>query len=70
MTPSCTHEMQGQIPDRVRFPREREAQWQTGNFLTVYNSCHYALYLLQGDDVAGALAVYDRGRSGRVTTPA
>jgi hypothetical protein len=55
-----THEMQGQIPDGVRFLREREAQWQTGNFLAVHNSWHYALYLLQGDDVAGALAVYDR----------
>ncbi len=55
-----THEMQGQIPDGVRFLREREAHWQTGNFLNVHNSWHYALYLLQGDDVAGALAVYDR----------
>jgi hypothetical protein len=55
-----THEMQGQIPDGVRFLREREAQWQTRNFLNVHNSWHYALYLLQGDDVAGALAVYDR----------
>jgi len=55
-----THEMQGQIPEGIRFLRDREAQWQAGNFLTVHNSWHYALYLLQGDDVAGALAVYDR----------
>ncbi len=55
-----THEMQGQIPEGIRFLRTREPQWQTGNFLNVHNSWHYAVYLLQGNDVAGALAVYDR----------
>jgi hypothetical protein len=55
-----TCEMQGQIPEGIRFLRDREAQWQTGNFLNVHNSWHYALYLLQGNDVPGALAVYDR----------
>ena len=55
-----THEMQGQIPDGIRFLRDREAHWQSGNFLNVHNSWHYALYLLQGNDVPGALAVYDR----------
>jgi hypothetical protein len=55
-----THEMRGEIPDGIRFLRDREAQWQAGNFLNVHNSWHYALYLMQGDDVAGALAVYDR----------
>jgi hypothetical protein len=55
-----THEMQGQISEGIRFLRDREAHWQTGNFLNVHNSWHYALYLLQGNDVPGALAVYDR----------
>jgi len=55
-----THEMQGEIPDGIRFLRDREAQWQAGNFLNVHNSWHYALYLMQGNDVPGALAVYDR----------
>jgi hypothetical protein len=52
--------MQGRIAEGVRFMREREANWSTGNFLNVHNSWHYALYLLQGGDVSGALAIYDR----------
>jgi len=55
-----TYEMSGRIPEGVRFMRSREQDWTTGNFLNVHNSWHYALYLLQGGDAAGALAVYDR----------
>jgi tetratricopeptide (TPR) repeat protein len=55
-----TYEMAGRIPDGVRFMRSREADWMAGNFLNVHNSWHYALYLLQGGDADGALAVYDR----------
>ena len=55
-----TYEMAGRVPDGVRFMRSREADWQRGNFLNVHNSWHYALYLLQGGDTAGALAMYDR----------
>ncbi len=55
-----TYEMAGRVPDGVRFMRSREADWQRGNFLNVHNSWHYALYLLQGGDTGGALAMYDR----------
>jgi len=55
-----TYEMAGRVPDGVRFMRRREADWQSGNFLNVHNSWHYALYLLQASDTEGALAVYDR----------
>jgi tetratricopeptide (TPR) repeat protein len=54
-----TFEMRGQIPDGVRFMRERQQDWTRGNFMNVHNAWHFALYLLQADDVAGALAVYD-----------
>jgi hypothetical protein len=55
-----TCEMQGRIAQGVRFLREREGDWASGNFLHVHNWWHYALYLLQGGDMPGALAVYDR----------
>jgi tetratricopeptide (TPR) repeat protein len=55
-----TYEMQAQVPAGVRFMRERRADWSAGNFLNVHNSWHYALYLLQAGDTAGALAVYDQ----------
>ncbi len=55
-----TCEMQGRIAQGVAFMRERQSDWASGNFLQVHNSWHYALYLLQGGDVPGALAVYDR----------
>ena len=54
-----TFEMRGQIPDGVRFMRERKENWTRGNFLNVHNAWHFALYLLQADDVAGALSLYD-----------
>lgn len=54
-----TCEMTGRIPEGVRFLQAREADWSTGNFLNVHNSWHYALFLLEGGDVLGALSVYD-----------
>jgi len=54
-----TFEMEGRIPEGVRFMRARASHWGTKNFLNVHNSWHFALYLLEGDDVPGALAVYD-----------
>jgi tetratricopeptide (TPR) repeat protein len=66
-----TYEMDGRVPEGVRFMRRRESDWQDGNYLNVHNSWHYALYLLQGGDTDGALAVYDRmiRHSGSQDTP-
>ncbi len=55
-----THEMQGEVPEGLRFMRARERDWATGNFLNVHNSWHYALFLLEADDPSGALDLYDR----------
>ena len=55
-----TYEMRGEIPGGVRFMRDRRDHWAQSNFLNVHNSWHFALYLLQAGDTAGALAVYDR----------
>ena len=40
--------------------RERRSDWSEGNFLSVHNSWHYALYLLQAGNTRGALAVHDQ----------
>jgi hypothetical protein len=55
-----TYEMQGRVPEGLDFLQARESDWSTGNFLNVHNSWHYALFLLEANDTAGALAVYDR----------
>jgi hypothetical protein len=55
-----SYEMQGRVPDGVRYFRERWDDWAEANFLNVHNSWHYALYLLQGEEPERALDVYDR----------
>jgi hypothetical protein len=54
-----TYEMRGAIPEGVRFMRQRHGNWAGGNFLSVHNAWHYALYLLQGGEYGKAFEVYD-----------
>src|SRR5215469_12091690 len=51
--------MRGEIAQGGRFMRDHHEDWAAANFLNVHNAWHYALYLLQAGDTAGALAVYD-----------
>ncbi|MCX5205352.1 tetratricopeptide repeat protein [Streptomyces sp. NBC_00237] len=52
-------EMRGRFTDGIRFLDARTADWATGNFLTVHNWWHYALFALETGDTARVLDIYD-----------
>ncbi|MFI5801969.1 tetratricopeptide repeat protein [Streptomyces sp. NPDC051561] len=52
-------EMRGRFGDGLRFLDARTAHWASGNFLTVHNWWHYALFALEAGDTARVLDVYD-----------
>ncbi|WP_282692358.1 tetratricopeptide repeat protein [Streptomyces sp. CC208A] len=54
-----TYEMQGRIAEGVAFLDARAADWTRGNYLTVHNWWHYALYALEAGAEETALRVYD-----------
>ncbi|GAA3491496.1 tetratricopeptide repeat protein [Streptomyces cremeus] len=54
-----TFEMRGRFAEGIGFLDARAADWTTGNFLTVHNWWHYALFALEADDTARVLDVYD-----------
>ena len=53
------HEMRGQVADGIRFLRESEADWGSGNLFTVHNWWHLALFHLEGGDIDDVLRIYD-----------
>ncbi|RLU83657.1 hypothetical protein CTZ27_28645 [Streptomyces griseocarneus] len=54
-----SYEMQGRHEDGIRYLDARTDHWTTGNYLTVHNWWHYALYLMETGRTDKVLAVYD-----------
>ncbi|MFB7513567.1 tetratricopeptide repeat protein [Streptomyces sp. NPDC056144] len=54
-----THEMRGRFGEGVAYLDARTGDWTDGNFLTVHNWWHYALFALETGDTDTALRVYD-----------
>ena len=52
-------EMQARHAEGVAWLEEREPDWAPGNFFSVHNWWHLALYYLDRGDVAKVLALYD-----------
>ncbi|MGE3291871.1 MAG: tetratricopeptide repeat protein [Geminicoccaceae bacterium] len=53
-------EMRGRDAEGIAWYEAREADWAPGNYFAIHNAWHMALYHVDREDHAAALAVYDR----------
>ncbi|MFF1714462.1 tetratricopeptide repeat protein [Streptomyces sp. NPDC058268] len=54
-----TYEMRGLFGEGIRYMDARTEDWTDGNYLSVHNAWHYALYALEAGSVERVLSVYD-----------
>ncbi|MGW6054906.1 tetratricopeptide repeat protein [Streptomyces sp. NPDC055189] len=54
-----TYEMRGLFGEGIRYLDARTEDWAEGNYLSVHNAWHYALYALEAGSVERVLGVYD-----------
>lgn len=54
-----TYEMRGMFGQGIRYLDARTEDWTDGNYLSVHNAWHYALYALEAGSIERVLGVYD-----------
>ncbi|MEV6752697.1 tetratricopeptide repeat protein [Streptomyces sp. NPDC051214] len=54
-----TYEMRGMFDQGIRYLDARTEDWADGNYLSVHNAWHYALYALEAGSIERVLGVYD-----------
>ncbi|GGV29909.1 tetratricopeptide repeat protein 38 family protein [Streptomyces longisporoflavus] len=54
-----TYEMRGLFGEGIRYLDARTQDWAEGNYLSVHNAWHYALYALEAGSIERVLGVYD-----------
>lgn len=54
-----SYEMRGMFGEGIRYLDVRTADWADGNYLSVHNAWHYALYALEAGSIERVLGVYD-----------
>ncbi|UGQ12903.1 tetratricopeptide repeat protein [Yinghuangia sp. ASG 101] len=54
-----TYEMRGRFADGIAFLDARTKAWASGNFMSVHNWWHYAVFALEAGDTERALEIHD-----------